>query len=203
MEKLIKIIIILFIIIVVLICGVLYLLKKNDNSSENEASPNINSEDFEITSSNELKEVESTNVVLNVKQCIQYYIDYINDNNYEAIMKVLDENYIKVNDITEESIEGKSSKFIKSRYFIDKTYEKDVTVNQIIYFIYGRLVNSETYEDIDNVNFTVIIDSENQAFSVIPEVIENSNFNYNLNIKYDNDDYYNEYTTKIFRIVKF
>ena len=122
MEKLIKIIIILFIIIVVLICGVLYLLKKNDNSSENEASPNINSEDFEITSSNELKEVESTNVVLNVKQCIQYYIDYINDNNYEAIMKVLDENYIKVNDITEESIEGKSSKFIKSRYLFQ--YDK-------------------------------------------------------------------------------
>ena len=82
--------------------------------------------------------------------------------------------------------------------YIDKTYEKDVTVNQIIYFIYGRLVNSETYEDIDNVNFTVIIDSENQAFSVIPEVIENSNFNYNLNIKYDNDDYYNEYTYKNF-----
>lgn len=198
MEKIIKIIIIFFIIIVLLICGVLYLLKKNDNSGENEVSSNINSEDFEITSSNELKEVESTNVVLNVKQCIQYYIDYINDNNYEAIMKVLDENYIKVNDITEESIEGKSSKFIKSRYFIDKTYEKDVTVNQIIYFIYGRLVNSETYEDIDNVNFTVIIDSENQAFSVIPEVIENSNFNYNLSIKYDNDDYYNEYTYKNF-----
>ena len=113
-------------------------------------------------------------------------------------MKVLDENYIKTKDITEESIKDKSYKFIKSNYFIDKTYEKDVTVNQIIYFIYGRLVNSETYEDIDNVNFTVIIDSENQAFSVIPEVIENSNFNYNLSIKYDNDDYYNEYTYKNF-----
>ena len=157
MENIIKIIFIFFIIIVLLICGVLYLLKKNDNSGENEVSSNINSEDFEITSSNELKEVESTNVVFNVKQCIQYYIDYINDNNYEAIMKVLDENYIKTKDITEESIKDKSYKFIKSNYFIDKTYEKDVTVNQIIYFIYGRLVNSETYEYIDNVNFTVII----------------------------------------------
>lgn len=198
MEKLMKIIIILFIIIVLLIGGVLYLLKKSDNSNESEVNININSEDFEITGSDELNEVESTNLVFNIKQCIQYYIDYINDNNYEAVMKVLDENYIKVNDITEESIEGKSSKFIKSRYFIDKTYEKDVTVNQIIYFIYGRLVNSETYEDIDNVNFTVIIDSQNQTFSVIPEVMENSNFNYNLNIKYDNNDYYNEYTYKNF-----
>ena len=72
MEKIIKIIIIFFIIIVLLICGVLYLLKKNDNSGENEVSSNINSEDFEITSSNKLKEVESTNVVFNVKQCIQY-----------------------------------------------------------------------------------------------------------------------------------
>lgn len=198
MEKLMKIIIILFIIIVLLIGGVLYLLKKSDNSNENEVNININSEDFEITGSDELNEVESTNLVFNIKQCIQYYIDYINDNNYEAVMKVLDENYIKSNNITEETIKNKSSKFMGSSYFIDKTYEKNVTVDKSIYYIYGRLVNSETYENIDNVNFTVIIDSQNQTFSVIPEVMENSNFNYNLNIKYDNNDYYNEYTYKNF-----
>lgn len=198
MEKLMKIIIILFIIIVLLIGGVLYLLKKSDNSNENEVNININSEDFEITGSDELNEVESTNLVFNIKQCIQYYIDYINDNNYEAVMKVLDENYIKSNNITEENIKNKSSKFMESSYFIDKTYEKNVTVDKSIYYIYGRLVNSETYENIDNVNFTVIIDSQNQTFSVIPEVMENSNFNYNLNIKYDNNDYYNEYTYKNF-----
>ena len=186
MEKLMKIIIILFIIIVLLIGGVLYLLKKSDNSNENEVNININSEDFEITGSDELNEVESTNLVFNIKQCIQYYIDYINDNNYKAVMKVLDENYIKSNNITEENIKNKSSKFMESSYFIDKTYEKNVTVDKSIYYIYGRLVNSETYENIDNVNFTVIIDSQNQTFSVIPEVMENSNFNYNLNIKYDN-----------------
>lgn len=193
-----KIIIILFIIIVLLIGGVLYLLKKSDNSNENEVNININSEDFEITGSDELNEVESTNLVFNIKQCIQYYIDYINDNNYKAVMKVLDENYIKSNNITEENIKNKSSKFMESSYFIDKTYEKNVTVDKSIYYIYGRLVNSETYENIDNVNFTVIIDSQNQTFSVIPEVMENSNFNYNLNIKYDNNDYYNEYTYKNF-----
>lgn len=198
MEKLMKIIIILFIIIVLLIGGVLYLLKKSDNSNENEVNININSEDFEITGSDELNEVESTNLVFNIKQCIQYYIDYINDNNYKAVMKVLDENYIKSNNITEENIKNKSSKFMESSYFIDKTYEKNVTVDKSIYYIYGRLVNSETYENIDNVNFTVIIDSQNQTFSVIPEVMENSNFNYNLNIKYDNNDYYNEYTYKNF-----
>lgn len=198
MEKLMKIIIILFIIIVLLIGGVLYLLKKSDNSNENEVNININSEDFEITGSDELNEVESTNLVFNIKQCIQYYIDYINDNNYEAVMKVLDENYIKSNNITEETIKNKSSKFMRSSYFIDKTYEKNVTVDKSIYYIYGRLVKSETYENIDNVNFTVIIDSQNQTFSVIPEVMENSNFNYNLNIKYDNNDYYNEYTYKNF-----
>lgn len=198
MEKLMKIIIILFIIIVLLIGGVLYLLKKSDNSNENEVNININSEDFEITGSDELNEVESTNLVFNIKQCIQYYIDYINDNNYEAVMKVLDENYIKSNNITEEIIKNKSSKFMRSSYFIDKTYEKNVTVDKSIYYIYGRLVKSETYENIDNVNFTVIIDSQNQTFSVIPEVMENSNFNYNLNIKYDNNDYYNEYTYKNF-----
>ena len=198
MEKLMKIIIILFIIIVLLIGGVLYLLKKSDNSNENEVNININSEDFEITGSDELNEVESTNLVFNIKQCIQYYIDYINDNNYEAVMKVLDENYIKSNNITEENIKNKSSKFMESSYFIDKTYEKNVTVDKSIYYIYGRLVNSETYENIDNVNFTVIIDSQNQTFSVIPEVMENSNFNYNLNIKYDNNYYYNEYTYKNF-----
>lgn len=194
MEKIMKIIIILFIIVILLTTVLLCILKKDNNNIENK----VNDSDFEIGESNMVEEVSSTSVVFNVKRCIQYYIDYINDNNYEAVMKVLDTNYIKYNNMTENTVKNECSKFIKSSYFIDKAYEKAATVDQSVYFIYGRLVNSETYEDIDNVNFTVIIDSESQAFSVIPEVIENSNFIYNLNIKYDNDNYYNEYTFKNF-----
>lgn len=198
MEKIMKIIIILFIIVIVLTTVLLCILKKDNNNIENKVNEDINDSDFEIEESNTVEEVSSTSAVFNVKRCIQYYIDYINDNNYEAVMKVLDTNYIKYNNMTENTVKAECSKFIKSSYFIDKAYEKAVTVDQSIYFIYGRLVNSETYADIDNVNFTVIIDSESQAFSVIPEVIENSNFNYNLNIKYDNENYYNEYTFKDF-----
>ena len=198
MEKIMKIIIILFIIVIVLTTVLLCILKKDNNNIENKVNEDINDSDFEIEESNTVEEVSSTSAVFNVKRCIQYYIDYINDNNYEAVMKVLDTNYIKYNNMTENTVKDECSKFIKSSYFIDKAYEKAVTVDQSIYFIYGRLVNSETYADIDNVNFTVIIDSESQAFSVIPEVIENSNFNYNLNIKYDNENYYNEYTFKDF-----
>ena len=71
-------------------------MKKNDNSGENEVSSNINSEDFEITSSNKLKEVESTNVVFNVKQCIQYYIDYINDRTLWKDTKFLIKTFLKI-----------------------------------------------------------------------------------------------------------
>lgn len=198
MEKLMKIIIIFFIIIILLIAVVLYILKKDNNIDENNENEYINGLDFEITESNNVEEVSSTGVVFNIKKCIQYYIDYINDNNYEAVIKVLDQNYIKSNNLTEANVKNVSSKFIKSSYFINKTYEKDVTVDQIIYLVYGKLVNSETYKKIEDVNFTVIVDNDSQAFSIIPEVIEDNKFNYNLNIKYDNDNYYNEYTFKDF-----
>ena len=63
-------------------------------------------------------------------------------------------------------------------------------------FIEGKIINSNTYENIENLKFTVIIDEVNQAFAVIPEIINDENYNYNLTIEYDNENYYNEYNYK-------
>ena len=197
MKKLIKYMIIVFIIIIILILILLFLMKKNNNS-ENVVSQEekIDANAFEIKPEEELKKVESIELIFNIKNCIQNYIDYINDGNYDAVMKVLDKTYIKNNNITKDNIKQKSSKFLKSTFWISDVSQKELTNEQRIYFIEGEIINSNTYEYIEKLKFTVIIDDVNQAFAVIPEIINDENYKYNLTIEYDDEDYYNEYIYK-------
>ena len=194
MKKLIKYMIIVFTIIIILIVILLILTKNNnDNEIGIDKEEKIDADSFEIKPEEELKKVESIELVFNIKNCIQNYIDYINDDNYDAVMKVLDKNYIKSNNITKDNIKQKSSKFLKSTFWISNVSQKELTNEQRVYFIEGKIINSNTYENIENLKFTVIIDEVNQAFAVIPEIINDENYNYNLTIEYDNENYYNEY----------
>lgn len=197
MKKLIKYMMIVFTIIIILIV-ILLILTKNDNNNENgiNKEEKIDSNAFEIKPEEELKQVKSIELVFNIKNCIQNYIDYINDDNYDAVMKVLDKNYIKNNNITKDNIKQESSKFLKSIFWISDVYQKELTNEQKVYFIEGKIINSNTYEYVEKLKFTVIIDEVNQAFAVIPEIINDENYNYNLTIKYDAEDYYNEYNYK-------
>lgn len=194
MKKLIKYMIIVFIIIIILILILLFLMKKNNNS-ENVVSQEekIDANAFEIQPEEKLTEVESTELVFNIRNCIQTYIDYINDNNYDAVLEVLDKNYIKNNYITKDIIKQNSVEFLKTIIWINEVYQKEITNEQRIYFVNGEIIDSNTYEDKGELKFTVIIDDINQTFAVIPEII---NDDYNLTIKYDDENYYNEYIYK-------
>ena len=87
----------------------------------------IDADSFEIKPEEELKKVESIELIFNIKNCIQNYIDYINDGNYDAVMKVLDKTYIKNNNITKDNIKQKSSKFLKSTFWISDVSQKELT----------------------------------------------------------------------------
>lgn len=197
MKKLVKYMIIIFIIIIILIFILLFLINQNKNSGRNlNQEEKIDADAFEIKPQEELLKVESTQLVFNIKNCIQYYIDYINDNNYDAVLKVLDKNYVRDINITENNIKQNSTKFLKSFIWINEIYQKENTNEQSIYFIKGNVLDINTYEYKEELNFTVIIDDANQAFAVIPEIINDENYNYNLTIQYDDENYYNEYIYK-------
>ncbi len=137
-------------------------------------------------------DVLSNDEFYNVRNCIQSYINYIKDENFEAIIRVLDDNYSNQNNIKIEILEQSFQDSNKTNFIVNsmKKIEKSLDIN--VYYVDGYLSNDDC-SDLENANFTVLIDNEKDLFSIIPENFEeNNSFKYNTNLKVDNIDYYNK-----------
>lgn len=223
MKKLTKIIIIVFIIVIILLVLLEILNRKNTQNTNNQINNSITDEDdfddedeseneenideealsenavedeeaFDVTPDGSIKDVLSTVEAFNVENNIQTFIDYMTDKNYDAIIKVLDTNYAKEKNLNKNNVKDAYSKYINTTFIANKIYEKGQTEDQTIYLVTGKIVDSGSYASKGDSNFTLILDSEKNAYSVIPEVFKNGEYNYNFDIEYDEDNYYNDYT---------
>lgn len=185
-----KIIMILLLIIIIFIVILLYyyenLNKENENMEINKLDPGS----FEIQVDNNIENVDNTNEFFNIRNYLQYYIDYTNDNNYEAIMKVLDKNYAKQKGISIDSLKQENKKYIGNKIICKNIDKQEYSIDVIIYYV-DAYITDESYKEFENLNFTLVVDNKKNLFSVIPENLENKNYEYNFNLEKDNENYYN------------
>ena len=194
MKNSIKIAIIILIILIFLISILILIFNKNisNKNIEEENVEKINEEEFNISVDKNISKVTQENEFFNVSNCVQLYIDYLNDENYEAIYKVLDKNYIKYNNITVESLNGNIKKSDNNKFIPTKMNKQERDLDISIYFVYGKTVN-DSYKNEEEKSYTVVIDYAQDLFSIIPNNLENEkDYEYNLNIESDTSDFYNE-----------
>lgn len=194
MERVIKCSIIILVLIILSISMLILIFNKVYNKEENiDCEENIDSKSFDIVSDTSISKVTVDDVFYNVKNCVQNYIDYINDENYEAIYKVLDVNYIDKNNITIEYLKENITKLDGNKFIASEIKGREENIDISIYFVYGKLVNDE-YTVEKEKSFTVIVDNSQSVFSIIPRSLENEDYyEYNFNIEYDVENNYNEY----------
>ena len=184
---------IIILVILIILLSILILIYKKDNVEDSESMEKIDEESFDISIDENISKVITNDEFYNVENCVQYYIDYLNDENYEAIYRVLDENLIKSNNITIEDLEQSNTKLNGNNYIATKINKVEKSLDVSVYFVYGKLFNDE-YTTIEEKNYTVIMDYSKSVFSIIPNSLEdNEAYEYNLNIEYDEEDYYNEF----------
>lgn len=202
MDKIKKTIIILIIIILIIII-LLNILNKNnkngnktinkvniENTDDVESEENTSDENLVIQPDENIKEVEYTSMAFNVQQYIQKYIDFANENNDEAIMEILDKNYIDKNNINNNNVNMLyEKKYNNSIYKANKIYQQEKTVDETVYFAYGKLLDKKTYEDKGEYNFIVIINIAQNLYSVIPKITKNTSEEYNLNLEKGKENY--------------
>ena len=184
--------IILVIFIIIIICLSIKLLKKLSYKFEvsNEV---IDEESFDIKVDNNISKVTSRDEFFNVENCIKCYIDYINDDNYEAVKTLYDLNYIKNNNISIKDIENTNKDLANSRYIIKDMNKKEINENDVVYYCNGISADFENKKFFE-INFSVLVDYNKSIFSIIPENMEeNDSFEFNYNFSLDSENYYNEY----------
>ena len=198
MKKSLKIMIIILIILIIIIALIL-LGWKNKNSEGIDKTEKIKDSEFEVKEESQITKVTDDQEFFRASDCVQLYLDYLYDNNEEAVKTVLDKNYIENKNISGiDGLTGDIKEVLKNQdtegvKFIPQTINRvEKSIDISVYFIEGNITD-ENYQNEKTSNFTVIIDTSKNVFSIIPENLEKENdYNYNLDIKDDTTDYYNE-----------
>lgn len=198
MERVIKFSIIGLVLMILLIATVILIFNNVHNKEENITSEEIDSKSFDIVSDTNISKVTVDDVFYNVKNCVQNYINYINDENYEAIYNILDVNYMDENNITLEYLKENISKINANKFIANKINQREKDIDTTIYFVYGKLINDD-YTVEDDKAFTVVVNNSQNVFSIIPKSLENEDdYEYNFDIEYDSKNNYNEFVYNVY-----
>ena len=181
MKKIIYGIISIIIIIFILL---LILLKINNNSSKSPDNYSIHEGKNEIV---EKKENVQFSEYFIIKECIQKYVDYLNKNNSiyyekqedgtdhynaniqrEIVCSLLDERFIKENNLNKNNILEKIQLFLNKEIF----YPTNIKVlnndsDSTAYKISG-VIQDLDYTNRNEVYYIIFIDKNNETFSVMP-----------------------------------
>ena len=179
-----KKIIILLLIVLILLCIGIVLLKKSNQNKQDESNV-VQHENVvakkEVVNTDEMEQVKSAPAFFTIQNCVNKYIDYILQENSEAVYKVLDTEYIKKNDITSDNILDKIPKVESDVVFsAEKMYFKQLDDSNLKYYTTGILEkghgdgeeseNEQSGNEIVDSNFsiTVILNIDKLTFSIIP-----------------------------------
>ena len=178
-----KIKIIIFIVIIIMIAIGIYLhmnlSTKNTSNGEviNQQETNQNISQDNTIEEMSLSEVTNASRYFSIKSCVDKYMEYISNQNKDAILGVLDVDYVSDNDITEENVlefvtqnsNNTTLDFDIQKMLISNNNNND---NEDIetYYVYG-IIRSQDGNRKDGY-LTVKIDMENLVFCIIPNVPE-------------------------------
>ena len=187
MEKVKRLIILLSIIIViVLIIFLIIRIKINNTGSDFQEIESEKIANYEAE--NKLVKEKNRNKYFAIEEIYSSFLDANLYQNYEYVYNMLDENYIKNNNINKENIFSKINIFnidnlgdyqadmMKISFYVDDVYCIEKSANITIYFVYGNIVDKIKNQN-EQYNLMVEMDSKNQTFYILPqEYMEENNY---------------------------
>ena len=191
MKKLIIPIIIVVVIIVVIIIS-LIVLKLGNNNDNNIQYSNTYEQNLEEDAKNTVTPQQEKELIYNVEQCVDSYLDIINtnssiyysydeNNNYqkvvnenEIILNILSTEYISENNITVDNIDNYIEKLDQDVFFIP-LQTKYVKNGYMYKYVINGYITDFNYNIIQNISLIVNLDITNYTYSIEP--LENANVN--------------------------
>ena len=174
---------ILIILVIIIILGILIYLNKRTyyNDSELNKQENVYIETknnpASIINGKKPQLVQYRNIYFTISTLVEKYIECVSNNDKEEIYNILDKDYIKENNITEENILEKIEKYSKiEKSKIIDIYELSGSRYTTYYIQYN--INDNNFYYVINTDFT------NKTFSIIP--IKGQEYNKYLNTVIEN-----------------
>ncbi|MBR3003061.1 MAG: hypothetical protein IKF38_05855 [Clostridia bacterium] len=158
----IKIIIFIFVIIVLIIIAMLFIIKNMKTKETN----NKQVIDTTIKPMTQLIETKSVSEFYNINNCVNKYLEYIKNENKDAIDKLLISDYKNSQNINKENILNYTPKINYNFEFSPKKiYFAEVQIGVRTYLVNGKIYNKDTNENTD-ISLIVNIDYGNKSFEI-------------------------------------
>lgn len=169
-----KILILVASIMLIIICIlfiILFIVKGSKSSGK--VPDNVEMDKEVYTATNKIQEEKNVATYITADNCVKKYMDYILDENMEAIDSILTDEYKKDKNIDKTNIMDNINKIKKDEVFnTEKVYSYDSDFYFNIYIIKGRLIEKSTKLTYD-CDFLLNIDGKNLTFKIAP--LENGN----------------------------
>lgn len=143
--------------ILLVIVGLLYFLDKDEEVLEKKET--------------EYKLLNDYSRFFTIDSCVYKYITYVSNSKTEDILKVLDSDYVRDNNINSSNLYNYVGT-LKGNYTFKtkKIYYEVLNNNYIRYYVYGYLIQDslDSIGDKQDYYFIVNLDTKNQLFSISP-----------------------------------
>lgn len=167
--------IMLILIILLLLCLaiLLYLLnimtKEESNTINNEISNNntVEEEPSVLYTDTSIHKTESIALLLSTQDCINKYYDYVYNKNSDAVISILDDEYIQEKNINKDNLFNNIKNINeKTQFFAIDVYEKEISFDhEYRFYIYGKSYGNN-YKSTGEEIFVVNLDVYNYTFSI-------------------------------------
>ena len=195
-----KVLILVTSIILIIICILLLILVFIKNSKDSGKVPDGVEMDRNVYSAtNKIVNEKNVATYMTANNCVKKYMDYILDENKEALKSILTTEYIKEKDINQTNIMDNVNKIENGMIFnTEKIYSYDNDFYFNIYLVIGKMINTNTNSSY-NCRFLLNIDGKKLTFRIAP-LGENNYINYtDGNIKNINTEIFEKITREIER----
>lgn len=173
MRKMIKYLIIVLCILIICILLLLFKFKFIDKRDSKDTYTKEEASQFDVKVDDNIVIDTYENEIMSVKNCVQKYIDYIDDENYEAVLNILDDEYKQESQISINNVNSKVEK-ATGNYICKQIKKKEISIDSSIFYVYGKLI-SENKTINNDLNYTVIVDYTNNSYSITKGIDEEKN----------------------------
>src|SRR5574344_74202 len=173
-----SIILILILIVSLIITIILIIINNKEDFGGKQFSEDAVNE-YKDVFETQITKIDNNNTFFTIDELVKKYIDYYENNDNNAIIALLDSNYINDNNVNAQNVFNKIKKPTNSSQYESQDIYGTLGGTYISYYVKGTINNEEIFNIIN-------IDKNNNTFSVIPTTKEK--FDNRLKDKANNSD---------------